>query len=422
MESLHLSVNRAINDGLFKGIRLNGDISLSHLFYAKDALFVGEWSDANLRGIIYILKCFYLALGLQINVIKSQIMGVGVPRNYVKAMADSIGCSILESKFRYLCVMVAWDKILASKKNGGLGVSSYYALNRALLLKWVWRFVSQDGSLWFRIIKAIHGDSIDSFKAHVSSNWISILKEVQVLKRCGFDFLSYCFKRLGDGFNSMFWIDRWKGDKSFRDAFPRLFALELNKQVSVAEKLSSDLVVSFWRVVRGGAEQQQLSDLSSLLASVLLAPIPDRWVFSLASAGSFRFKDVRNAIDDLTLPSSSDVTRWVKVIPIKVNIFIWRARRDCLPTRSNLIRKGVAIESGLCPLCSSDEETTSHILFRCSLAKVILSRIYRWWNIDWQCWSSFTEWHSWLIFIRLPIKVKSLLEGVFLWLGGRFGG
>nr|GEW18413.1 acyl-CoA-binding domain-containing protein 4 [Tanacetum cinerariifolium] len=30
----------------------------------------------------------------------------------------------------------AWDKILASKKNGGLGVSSFHALNRALLLKW----------------------------------------------------------------------------------------------------------------------------------------------------------------------------------------------------------------------------------------------------------------------------------------------
>nr|GFB43385.1 RNA-directed DNA polymerase, eukaryota, reverse transcriptase zinc-binding domain protein [Tanacetum cinerariifolium] len=30
---------------------------------------------------------------------------------------------------------VAWDKVLASKKHGGLGVFSYFALNRALLLK-----------------------------------------------------------------------------------------------------------------------------------------------------------------------------------------------------------------------------------------------------------------------------------------------
>nr|GEU79578.1 RNA-directed DNA polymerase, eukaryota [Tanacetum cinerariifolium] len=41
----------------------------------------------------------------------------------------------------------AWNKVLVSKENGGLGVSSYHALNRALLLKWVWRFISQDASL-----------------------------------------------------------------------------------------------------------------------------------------------------------------------------------------------------------------------------------------------------------------------------------
>ncbi|GJY20567.1 hypothetical protein Tco_0393133 [Tanacetum coccineum] len=32
---------------------------------------------------------------------------------------------------------VAWDKVLASKKKGGLGVSSFLALNRALILKWL---------------------------------------------------------------------------------------------------------------------------------------------------------------------------------------------------------------------------------------------------------------------------------------------
>ncbi|GKF25912.1 hypothetical protein Tco_0081806, partial [Tanacetum coccineum] len=31
---------------------------------------------------------------------------------------------------------VKWSKVLASKKFGGLGVSSFFALNRALLFKW----------------------------------------------------------------------------------------------------------------------------------------------------------------------------------------------------------------------------------------------------------------------------------------------
>ncbi|GJX99834.1 RNA-directed DNA polymerase, eukaryota [Tanacetum coccineum] len=35
---------------------------------------------------------------------------------------------------------ISWNKVLATKKYGGLKVSSFYALNRALLFKWVRRF------------------------------------------------------------------------------------------------------------------------------------------------------------------------------------------------------------------------------------------------------------------------------------------
>ncbi|GJS12658.1 RNA-directed DNA polymerase, eukaryota [Tanacetum coccineum] len=68
MESLHLSISRVVEVGIFKGIRLNSSLSLSHLFYADDAL------------IINVLKCFFLASGLQINIHKSSAFGVGVAR------------------------------------------------------------------------------------------------------------------------------------------------------------------------------------------------------------------------------------------------------------------------------------------------------------------------------------------------------
>nr|GEY64113.1 RNA-directed DNA polymerase, eukaryota [Tanacetum cinerariifolium] len=38
-----------VDEGLFKGVHLQGSISISHLFYADDAMFIGEWSDANLK-------------------------------------------------------------------------------------------------------------------------------------------------------------------------------------------------------------------------------------------------------------------------------------------------------------------------------------------------------------------------------------
>nr|GEX88954.1 RNA-directed DNA polymerase, eukaryota [Tanacetum cinerariifolium] len=188
---------------------------------------------------------------------------------------------------------------------------------------------------------------------------------------------------------------------------------EMLREISVAEKLDASLEDSLRRPVRGSLEQQQFSELSSIIESVSLSSSLDRWVCSMSSDGVFSVKEVRIAIDDLYLLSHSESTRWVKAVPIKVNIFVCRARRDCLPTRTNLVRRGVFVESSSCPLCFAGEEDVHHVVFRCSLSWVVLRRVCRWWNLDWQDWCSFSEWSSWLSSIRLPVKVKSLIEGVF---------
>ncbi|GJX72551.1 RNA-directed DNA polymerase, eukaryota, reverse transcriptase zinc-binding domain protein [Tanacetum coccineum] len=348
------------------------------------------WDDvvAKLRQHISKWKTKTLSIGGRLTLLKS-VLGASplysmsifkVPKGVLKVM-ESIwsnffkGADPSENKISW----VAWDKILASKKKGGLGVSSYYALNRGLLLKWVWRFVSQDGSLWYLVIKAIYGDMIDSHLTHIMSIWSSILKEVSVLKLStgGFDFLSFCIKHIRDGLNTHFWLDTWKGDKPFRVAVPRLFSLESNGQISVAEKLGASLNISFRREVRGGLKEQQYLELSSIISVVSLSSSPDRWECSLTSDGVYSVKQIQNAIDNLSLPSFSDSTRWVKAIPIKINLFAWRAWHDCLPTRSNLIRRGVTLDSVAFPICLSDEESVPHIFFRCNLAQEVLRRVCR---------------------------------------------
>ncbi|GJS47126.1 RNA-directed DNA polymerase, eukaryota [Tanacetum coccineum] len=203
------------------------------------------------------------------------------------------------------------------------------------------------------------------------------------------------------------------GDIPLCELCPRLFALDSAPNICVAAKMAGPLDTSFRRSVRGGVEQQEFSDLSSFLNSVVLSTSNDRWYFSLSSSGEFSVKDTRLAIDDLVLPSHSEPTRWVKLIPIKINVFMWRARRGCLPTRYNLVQKGVILESTSCPVCFSDEEDVHHLLFRCSLSQEVLHRVCRWWEIDFQLWRSFSEWDEWFSSIRLPGSVKGFLEGVF---------
>nr|GEZ00320.1 RNA-directed DNA polymerase, eukaryota [Tanacetum cinerariifolium] len=165
------------------------------------------------------------------------------------------------------------------------------------------------------------------------------MREVNKLKGKGFDFWSHCKKRIGNGDDSRFWFDCWTKDVPLRVKFPRYFALDLNKEASVAVKLSASIDVSFCRNAWGGLKEHLLADLTSLIDSVTLSNSGDRWVCDLVSDGNFRVKEIRNYIDDLFLSHQATPTRWIKYIPIEVNIFAWRARQDFFLNGNLLIKR-----------------------------------------------------------------------------------
>ncbi|GJR07870.1 RNA-directed DNA polymerase, eukaryota [Tanacetum coccineum] len=90
---------------------------------------------------------------------------------------------------------------------------------------------------------------------------------------------------------------------------------------------------------------------------LILSNMEDRWIWDLNGDGGFCVKEVRNLLDVTFLPKTDSPTRWIKTIPIKVNIFAWKVSLDRLPTRSNLARRGVLVPSSSCLICNvSDEE------------------------------------------------------------------
>ncbi|GKB67861.1 RNA-directed DNA polymerase, eukaryota [Tanacetum coccineum] len=265
MESLHLSMVRASSNGMFRGLCLNGSLSVSHLFYADDAMFIGEWSQANLDNMS---KCFNVSnyLGVMVGDSMNRRAAWVEVINKLRARLSNWKVKTLSIGGRYTLdgsirgkffngadpeerkiVWVAWQKVLASKSQGGLGVSSFFALNRALLLKWYWRFLTKDGSLWSQVIQAIHGDNFN----------------------CSVE--------------------------------------------------------------------------------------------------------------------------------------------NCLPTRFNLSRKGVMLDSILCPLCDHAVETTQHVLFQCPIVRSVFHRICNWWELEGQDLESFSEWQSWFLSIRM-LLYKNLLD------------
>ncbi|GJX67461.1 hypothetical protein Tco_0303188 [Tanacetum coccineum] len=63
MKSLHISMQRVVDAGLFRGIQVGSSLQVSHLFYADDAVFMGHWSEANIDTILRVLDYFLSRFG-----------------------------------------------------------------------------------------------------------------------------------------------------------------------------------------------------------------------------------------------------------------------------------------------------------------------------------------------------------------------
>ncbi|GJX76731.1 hypothetical protein Tco_0323542 [Tanacetum coccineum] len=156
---------------------------------------------------------------------------------------------------------------------------------------------------------------------------------LRLLKDKGIDFLQFIRKKIGNGVNTSFWADSWIGSIPFKRKFPRLYALEESKSISVADKLRlSSLYLSFRRPPRGGIEQESFNLLCQSVRGLVLSNIEDRWSWSLEGSGLFSVKSSRAYIDDLLLPKADAATRWIRILPIKINVFAWKVCLDALPT------------------------------------------------------------------------------------------
>ncbi|PWA92043.1 RNA-directed DNA polymerase, eukaryota [Artemisia annua] len=211
-----------------------------------------------------------------------------------------------------------------------------------------WRFLNTPNALWVMTKKAIHSLNGDSsiFNCSVKGNgvWARIVKDVNAMNDQGFIPYHFIKRNVGDGRATRFWKDRWMGVAALQHQFPHLFHLEVNQYC------------------------------------MLLDP-----------NNGFTVKKTRIHLDNASLPDAYISTRWFRFIPKKVNIFVWHAHRDHLPTWWNLSNNGVKIESILCPTCSSSPETIQHSLWTCSFAACVWLKVFSWLDLPYPTLSSLQD-------------------------------
>lgn len=104
-----------------------------------------------------------------------------------------------------------------------------------------------------------------------------------------------------------------------------------------------------------------------------------QWTWRIEASGKYTVSSLRHHIDDRVLPKAPVQWTWNGLVPRKVNILSWRVAHGRIPTRTNLVKKGIG-DNPNCILCGKEEETEEHIFLKCQVSYEVWQNLKSWWQ------------------------------------------
>jgi hypothetical protein len=77
--------------------------------------------------------------------------------------------------------LVNWSKVCSPISSGGLGIRNLRIFNKALLGKWLWRYVHEREAWWKSVVDAKYGSSWNGWcsSAHPRSHGVGLWKNIR---------------------------------------------------------------------------------------------------------------------------------------------------------------------------------------------------------------------------------------------------
>ncbi|XP_074290550.1 uncharacterized protein LOC141617266 [Silene latifolia] len=417
MEVLSRQLLKAEKLGSITGIKISRYApTLSHLFYADDALLCCKATPLAFETLRDLFRNFEVASGQMVNFNKSFIkfspnspadfrehLTSILKMNHVPAFGTYLGVPIDFPRKRSVMFLPYIDKLItriasdallaffwwrndwnkqsihwvsqgvlqAPKEYGGLGLKNSHLLSQALLLKNFWRIHSQPTALVARYMVPKYGRDLPiplakSAVSQPSYIWSGICKAVCAAKN------GICWK-IGNGKLVDIWSSRWingalpsvSAPAQARDSVPSLsdFLLESGDW--------NPAMVFRYFTSTCAKEIIALEPPATNFDDFLYWKYTEDGTYSARSGYSLLWSEspasscIRSFVNNFPWQLV-----WRKEIPPKHSVMLWRIAHNIMPTADNLLSKHVPVDS-VCPLCRASPEAAEHLFRNCVFAQHI---------------------------------------------------
>jgi hypothetical protein len=292
---------------------------------------------------------------------------------------------------------IAWDKLLRSKDQGGLGFKDLRLFNQALLARQAWRLIQFPDSLCAQLLKAKYypnGNLIDTvFTGNASSTWLAIEHGLQLLKKG-------VLWRVGNGTKIRTWRDPWIPRGDFKANAPRrscrfrwvsdfLTATGTWDSQRVNHYFSPEDAVKILQIKTSARNEDDF--LSWAPEQTGIYTVRSGYRLALEEHLHGRGLEATSSRPNGERPSWKLI--WKCPVPPKVQDLVWKIGRNALATQVNKHRRGIKTPP-LCLICGQENEDTFHVFVRCPPARDLWNAMRETWDIpaDTELKNTGTEW------------------------------
>lgn len=174
-----------------------------------------------------------------------------------------------------------------------------------------------------------------------------------------------------------------------KDKFCNLFYLSLQKNCKVKEMgitSNNSWVWQFrWKRVFNAIEMTEFLEMWKFLGRYIMNKKElDSLSWKLSDDGRYSTRSMYIALSK-RVDKEEEVDPllkklWCKGVPSKVSSFLWKAIRDRVPTKNNLLRRGIVVDDRdkICTFCFHPLEDIGHLLCSCSFSYDVWRKCFDW--------------------------------------------